>query len=115
LQCGINKSVAGQTLCEQCIKNRKSFRDNLKQRIINEYGGKCACCGEAEPMFLSIDHINNNGAEHRREIGSKIYNWLEKYNYPKDNFQLLCFNCNFGKRVNGGTCPHKTKEKNVQS
>lgn len=113
LQCGINKAIPGQILCEQCKKNKKIVSSKLKQRIIDEYGGKCNCCGESEPIFLSIDHIDNNGAAHRREVGNKIYNWLEKHNYPKGNFQLLCFNCNFGKRVNGGICPHKTKEKNV--
>ena len=38
-----------------------------KEQVYEAYGGyKCACCGETEPMFLSIDHIDNNGAEERR-------------------------------------------------
>lgn len=80
------------------------------------YGGyKCACCGESEAKFLSIDHIFNNGAEHRREVrptakdngvGVSILTWLKKHKYPA-GFQVLCMNCNFGKQVNKGICPHK--------
>ena len=35
-----------------------------REQVFEAYGGyKCNCCGESEPMFLSIDHIDNNGAE----------------------------------------------------
>jgi hypothetical protein len=81
------------------------------------YGGyKCACCGETEPKFLTIDHIFNNGAEHRRELGgvdgngkgysNRVLVWAKQHGYPA-GFQVLCMNCNFGKSVNGGICPHK--------
>src|ERR1700676_3436135 len=39
---------------------------NIKQMIMKAYGGKCECCGENEMLFLSVDHINCDGAEHRR-------------------------------------------------
>ena len=29
---------------------------------------------------------------------------------PQDRYQLLCANCNFGKLMNGGVCPHQSKE-----
>ena len=85
----------------------------LKLEIINAYGGKCECCGENNVEFLSIDHINGNGKKHRDEIkdasGIDLYRWLRNNNFPKDNFRLLCMNCNFslGKY---GYCPHD-KEK----
>jgi len=74
------------------------------------YGGyKCACCGETEPKFLSIDHINNDGAKHKREFnlrtGDEVYRWLVKNGFPP-GFQVLCMNCNWGKRFNGNVCPH---------
>lgn len=72
------------------------------------YGGECVCCGEKEGAFLSIDHVNNDGAAHRKELkGNRIYAWLHKNGYPKDRFRILCFNCNQGRRVNGGVCPHE--------
>jgi hypothetical protein len=80
-----------------------------KRRAMDAYGGKCSCCGEAELAFLTIDHIDGNGAEHRREIknrgGGTFYAWLHSHGYP-DGFQVLCANCNLGRHINGGICPH---------
>jgi hypothetical protein len=82
----------------------------LKREVKEAYGSVCICCGETLLQFLTIDHINEDGAKHRREIGrTSLYKWLKRNNYPKDNFQLLCFNCNCGKRINGGICPHKNQ------
>lgn len=39
---------------------------------------------------------------------SKLFASLKKAGWPKDRYQLLCANCNFGKMMNGGACPHKT-------
>ena len=88
--------------------------DRIQAEIVEAYGGfKCACCGETEPMFLTIDHVNNDGAEHRRQIGAKpgsgFYQWLKSEGYPP-GFQVLCMNCNFGKHRNGGVCPHQMKD-----
>jgi hypothetical protein len=86
------------------------YRDKLRDEIIKQYGGKCVCCGESHFGFLTMDHPNNDGAEHRRKTGCgtgvKFYQWLRKNGYPKE-FQILCWNCNCGKRDNGGVCPHK--------
>lgn len=67
----------------------------------------CACCGESEIKFLSIDHIDGGGNAHRKEIGRAfncIMYWLKRNNYP-DGFQVLCFNCNMAKGFYG-ECPH---------
>jgi hypothetical protein len=34
--------------------------------------------------------------------------WIVRHDFP-DDFQLLCANCNQGKKRGGGTCPHKLK------
>ena len=79
---------------------------------MDKYGGKCACCGESELDFLTIDHIYNDGNEHRKKFnigpGKETYRWLRRNDYP-DGFQVLCFNCNLGKRINKGICPHKRR------
>jgi len=90
------------------LVKRGHYQKRLK--IIEYYGGKCSCCGESEPLFLEIDHINNDGKEHRNRIGGggrSIILWIIKNNFP-DTVQLLCSNCNQGKRRNNGICPHKT-------
>ena len=87
---------------------RKSFR-KLRDEVIDGYGGKCSCCGETEPRFLTLDHVNNDGAEHRREVGRNTYQMhrFAKANGYPPSLQVLCFNCNCGRRVNGGVCPHQ--------
>ena len=82
----------------------------LRDAAIEAYGGyKCACCGETEPLFLTIDHVNNDGNKHRKEVKGTtgLLTWLKKNNYPK-GFQVLCMNCNWGKARNRGVCPHKS-------
>ncbi len=88
------------------IKERNAYWKNLyRDAALKKYGGKCNCCGEKEKKFLCIDHINNDGVEHRKKIGSNIYSWLRKNNYPK-GFQVLCYNCNNAK-ARYGKCPHQ--------
>lgn len=89
----------------------KNHRASLKQKAINNYGGKCTCCNESTLIFLCIDHINGGGNKHRRDVGLgesgsgwKTYDWLIKNNFP-DGFQVLCFNCNNAKHLLG-VCPH---------
>lgn len=129
--CGKKPPRLNRKICQDCydkhgpkwiIKNREYNLHNLsskkhrKQRIIDHYGGKCLCCGEMGLIFLTIDHISENGAEHRRQIapnhkgkgpgGDLFYRWLEKNNFP-DGYQTLCYNCNIGKHRNNGVCPHQ--------
>lgn len=104
-------------------KNPAKFRakvkdDNLclKWRLFVEYSTgipHCACCGEHRFQFLSLDHINGDGAAHRRQLkkdGRALYRDLKKRNFPK-GFQVLCYNCNHakGKLLE---CPaHNTNER----
>ena len=109
-------------LCKECLaiykekygESKKSYRDGTIQLVIEHYGGICNCCGESNPLFLTIDHINGGGNKHRLSIsksdkpvgGQVIYYWIIKNDFPSD-FQILCFNCNLGKTRNKGVCPHK--------
>lgn len=88
----------------------------LKDVVYNAYGGyRCACCGEITEQFLSIDHINNDGANHRKGVNRrKMYHWLKKHGFPA-GFQILCMNCNFGKARNNGVCPHQASEGSTTS
>ena len=100
-------------------KRGREYWKTLRHEAIMAYGGyRCACCGETEPLFLSLDHVNNDGAEHRRNLGydegngkgasSGILSWLKNNGYPA-GFQILCMNCNHAKGRNGGVCPHQSK------
>jgi hypothetical protein len=99
---------------------RKRSRDYvraLRLEVLDAYGGRrCSCCGETELSFLSIDHIAEDGAAHRRLLGyrdrsgsgggTRTLQWIKANGFPP-GFQVLCFNCNHGKHVNGGICPHQ--------
>lgn len=95
---------------EKAREYRNTSTKRLRDQVLEAYGGKCKCCGEAEPVFLVVDHINNDGAEHRKQLGGKMfYVWLRQNVFPKDNFQLLCWNCNMAKSLLG-FCPHQKEE-----
>jgi len=68
----------------------------------------CACCGEKEFGFLTVDHVNGGGTAQRSETGGgwSFYRWLIKNDFP-DGYQILCYNCNCGRAANNGICPHK--------
>lgn len=86
------------------LEAAQRYRKALKVEILQEYGGKCACCGETNLAFLCIDHVDSGGLEHRRQINNEIYTWLKRQGFPKEGFQVLCFNCNLAKGLYG-ECP----------
>ena|SRR3990167_10532908 len=80
---------------------QRDYNHNLRAQVLSHYGkGKCACvrCGFDDIRALSIDHINNNGSKHLKEIsksyGTSLYLWLRRNNFPL-GFQTLCMNCQF--------------------
>jgi hypothetical protein len=128
-KCGKSPHAHNRKLCVDCLKisldnTRRALAENpnlgkeSKMRLFLEcldaYGGRvCACCGVDILLFLSLDHINNDGSAHRkamghksRKAGSHQWSWLKKHGFPP-GMQVLCMNCNFGKMRNGGICPHQ--------
>jgi hypothetical protein len=88
--------------------NQVASRLRLKILVMKAYGGKCKCCKEKDIRFLTMDHMEGGGAKHFKAIGGnhKFYRWLRDHKFPKE-FQVLCFNCNTGRSINKGICPHK--------
>lgn len=93
--------------------NKRAKQLSLKYRleVLIHYGGnppKCACCGETRYEFLTIDHINNDGAKDRKKFVNNyaFYRWLIKNNFP-EGYRILCYNCNCS-LGHYGYCPHKT-------
>lgn len=97
------------TICATCSQKKKDYRRRLKEACYAYYGTVCNCCKLefVNPIFLSLDHVNNDGNKHRRELGSKdIYLWAIENKFP-NTLQMLCHNCNMAKALNGGICPHQ--------
>ena len=95
---------------KDAIRQRRATR-RRKEKILNHYGRACVCCGETDTRVLGMDHINGGGSKHRKETGcgsgDNMNAWLIKNGFPAGVVQVMCFNCNDGKQVNGGTCPHE--------
>lgn len=99
---------------EKLREQRRAYRRRTRLRVIELLGRACACCGESEEAFLCSDHINDDGADHRRGLrNGKTYNGPHLMNLailrdpnPHERFQLLCANCNLAKTRPEG-CPHQ--------
>jgi hypothetical protein len=96
------------------LAHTRQWRANLKAEVFSHYGGpKCACCAEAELLFLQLDHVNGGGGKFRkRRTGYElatyaVYIDIKRRGFPPGEFQVLCGNCNMGKHLNGGVCPHQ--------
>lgn len=90
----------------------KEWRKRLRVEVLAAYGARCACCGEGTYEFLGVDHVDGDGAEHRKRIGgsgsTRLYRWLKTHEFPP-GFQVLCHNCNLAKGFYGH-CPHEADD-----
>jgi len=99
-------------------KKRKDTRNcyyRLKWKTLVHYSGTdpphCTCCGITEMSMLTIDHLNNDGNHHRKNVGGRsgyrLYQYLKKQGFPDNlNLTVRCFNCNIS-RYYLGECAHK--------
>ena len=73
------------------------------------YGGAwCVCCKIDDIDLLTLDHIDGGGNKERLQLkrgGTSFYIYLRKNGFPS-GYRVLCRNCNSGRHLNGGTCPH---------
>ncbi len=92
---------------ERARESGKKYRERNREELLAAYGGKCACekCPETNPAFLTLEHINGDGRQHRKAVGSHSYADLRRRGYPQEGYTLLCWNCNAGSRFTG-ICPH---------
>src|SRR6266581_3629242 len=79
-----------------------------RAQVIEAYGGRCNCpgCHVVHAELLTIDHLNGDGAQHRRNggrSGYRFYRLLITLGFPGD-VQLLCGSCNLAK-ADRGKCP----------
>ncbi len=97
------------------IRTRKAYT-KFKTLVFTKYsiGNKpeCSCCEYDELDGLSIDHIDGRkNVAHKKDLwGDKLLRWIRDNNFPS-GFTVLCFNCNSGRQLNNGICPHTLKKK----
>ena len=93
---------------EQQRERAREQRRVEKSKVLTHYSNGepvCACCGEKEVVFLSIDHINGRGGEKTRRSGWLLYRKLRQLGYP-EGYRVLCHNCNQAFGILG-YCPHE--------
>lgn len=101
---------------EWIAKNRDRYNaskwilyDKNKRKILDRFSNStmsCALCGNDDIFVLTLDHVNDDGAEHRKEAlgvrrgGIAAYRdfRLGKVETGYD-VQVLCMNCNFKKEL----------------
>lgn len=96
-------------------KGKEAYNAAQKRRrsaLLQELGGSCVCCGETQYEFLQFDHLNNDGAQHRRMLNRSNLATSDIRKYGLENFQVLCANCNNTKTRVGG-CPHQLVPSNA--
>lgn len=111
-----NKKYYAEHTEEMRAKQRawyKEWKAEYREKIFGEVlSPVCECCGEANKLFLTIDHVNNDGAEDRKRnhragivLGSRLF----RKNVDLSRYQTLCYNCNCGRQSSPvkGVCPHK--------
>ena len=95
--------------------NRRYMRERiraLRAEFLEVFGHRCACCGETDEVFLTIDHINGGGKAPRKAPGGAQHSMLysiKKMGWPRDKFRLFCMNCNWATRK-GDPCPHVVRQ-----
>jgi hypothetical protein len=123
--CGKSPPAAEAKHCHECLNkkllsNKKAkdqhpeksamYRRRLRKEVVDKYGGVCACCGESNLLFLTIDHINNDGKKDRHQHGFRPSSTATYFRLRREprrpDLQVLCFNCNLGRASNRGVCPH---------
>lgn len=82
----------------------REYRLRIREEALKAYGGFCVNCGESRLPLLTLDHIDDNGAEHRRETNTKggwnFYRKMRQQGWPP-GLQVLCYNCNCAKQFAG--------------
>lgn len=127
-----NQATDGFKLCERCRRRTRERQQadphyneehrlltrRQRNQVLDHYGRRCACCGEGHEEFLTIDHVNGDGAQHLttagyRYRGPQLYGWLIRNDFP-EGFRTLCFNCNFA-LGHHGYCPHGSLTQEVHT
>jgi hypothetical protein len=92
-------------------QNPEKWRKKNRARALDLRG--CVRCDFTDPRALQVDHVNDDGAEHRRSLsdgpfekgkpqsGAFMYRYYNDIllNADSGKFQLLCANCNTIKRA----------------
>ena len=78
-----NSHVSGTAITRSICSIRLGSGRVIKKIVYTHYGNICSCCGESDYMFLTIDHINNDGHKQRRKISTQLYKSIIDDGFPR--------------------------------
>ena len=116
----IRQGVQGKLHIDNICKACRARGDNARLRLemIAALGGKCACCGETHPQFLTLEHVKGGthyygrrGGKDSNRVLSNTYKEIRaarRDGWDRTKWELLCMNCNHAKG-HYGQCPHRTE------
>lgn len=87
---------------QQIRKSRRDWLRHIREEVIEQYGGVCACC--AERLYELLRVIPGPSAD-KPPGGTSIYLWLRKSGYPP-GYLVFCAGCAQSKTLLG-YCPHE--------
>ncbi len=106
--CRENYRIDGRRQAMERYRSNRLTLQKLRDCVFEAYGKVCACCGESEEVFLTVDHADGDGAIHRKKFGQSawgVYRDIVNQGFPK-KYRILCMNCNWATRF-GHPCFHQ--------
>lgn len=105
------KKLRCETCSDKANETQRKHQKLSKTTVMTHYGKneKLQCCWDecqvTDIDMLTLDHVENNGAKHRREYtrsgrggGAMLYNKLIRDGFP-EGYQTLCANHNLKKHI----------------
>jgi hypothetical protein len=79
----------------------REYRARIKAEALAHYGALCVCCGTTYEAHLTLDHVGGGGYQERQErAGTPTWRIAKQEGFP-ERFQVMCFNCNWAKHIDG--------------
>ena len=95
--CDAQKPDRLRLRCRDCTNaDQADCRAAETTIVFAHYGAVCSCPGCGATDDLAIDHVNGDGAEHRRTFGVRFHALLIAEGFP-DGYQTMCRPCNTSK------------------
>lgn len=97
------RSLSTEEKAKEAIRIREYY-DSVKEQIYLIYGSRCSRCGFEDKRALQLDHIRGGGRRLKHKRGKELAAKICSGKLPREDFQLLCANCNWIKRWENNEC-----------